>query len=68
MTFITSEANMSAESQISNIKVRHFVFDVQYNHETVPVVCTNRNSQNVGIILICQGKTGIASNVIINYM
>lgn len=60
MAFITTEANMSTESQISNIKVIHFVFDVQYTFETFPVLCTNRSLQSVGILLICQGKTGIS--------
>lgn len=60
MTFITTEANMSTESQISNIKVIHFIFDVQYNYETFPVLCTDRSLQSVEIMLICRRKAGIS--------
>lgn len=59
MVFITTEANLSKESQIINIKVIHFVYDVQYKFETFPDLCTNRSLQSVGILLICQGKKGI---------
>lgn len=50
---------MSTESRISNVKVKYFAFDMQYTFEPNPVLCTNPNLQNVMIILICQGKTGI---------
>lgn len=59
MAFITTVANMSTKSRISNAEVKYFAFDVQYSYGPNSVLCTNPNLQNVDIMLICQGKTGI---------
>lgn len=59
MGFMTTVKNMSAESQISNVEVKYFAFDVQYNSELKPSSCEFKgNLQHVEMMLICRGKTG----------
>lgn len=65
MGFMTTVKNMSAESQISNVEVKYFAFDVQYNYELKPSSCEFKgNLQHVEMMLICRGKTGTGFFVI----
>lgn len=59
MGFMTTVKNMSAESQISNVEVKYFAFDVQYNYKLKPSSCEiDVNLQHVEMIMMCRGKTG----------
>lgn len=64
MGFMTTVKNMSAESQISNVEVKYFAFDVQYNYELKPASCVFKgNLQHVEMMLICHGKTGTCTGL-----
>lgn len=55
-----SVTNFSARSQISDVHLKYLAFGVQYNFEVDHSPCESYlNLQNVEMMLLCQGKTGI---------